>query len=391
MTLGLAVLSAANGALAAEPKAPQVKAADVLVWTQQQRQDRFPHMETLLPHRVVKAGGHVHPLLKGKPLTVTLAKGDATETLDAYMKADGTAGVLVLQNGRIRLERYGPTLTRKGHWAGFSVTKSLTSTLYGFAIKDGYIKSVDDPIADYLPELKGSAYDGVTIAQLLTMSSGVHWVEDYYAADSDAARMYTTPADPGLDPITSYMRRLPREEAPGTKWNYKTGETDLAGVLLIRATGQSLSDYLSRKLWRPYGMERDAVWMVNDHGDESGGCCFSAGLRDFGRIGQFILDGGRIDGKPALPDDWLPQATTTRIETGRPGLSYGYFWWTNADGTYDARGIFGQGVHIDPARKLVVVTLAAWPAVFDMEHAEGRMRLLTAIKAAVDAHPEKGS
>lgn len=386
LALALAAPSAATFARA--PLPATTKAADVLDWTQAERQARFPHMETLLPHRTVRAGGHVHKLPTGRPLTVTLDDEGKAETLADYMAGDQTAGLLVLQDGRIRLERYGPTLSPSGHWASFSVTKSITSTLYGAALADGSIRSLNDSVATYLPELKGSAYEAVTIAQLLTMSSGVRWVEDYHAANSDAAHMYTTPADPGLDPITSYMRHLPAEAPPGTKWNYKTGETDLAGILLIRATGRSLSDYLSEKIWRPYGMERDAAWMINGHGDESGGCCFSAGLRDLGRFGQFVLDGGTIGGKPVLAPDWLPQATSTRIETGRPGLSYGYFWWTNADGTFDARGIFGQGIHIDPRRRLVVVMLAAWPDVFDMPHAKGRVRLIRAIEAAVDAQPE---
>jgi CubicO group peptidase (beta-lactamase class C family) len=244
------------------PAPPPVKAADVLVWTQAERQGRFPHMEKLLPHRVVHAGGRVHPLPKGKPLAISLTKDGKPQTLNEWMAADRTAGLIVLQDGRIRLERYGPTLKPTGHWAGFSVTKSITSTLYGAAIADGAIKSLGDGVTTYLPELKGSAYDGVSLKQLLTMSSGVRWIEDYNAPNSDAARMYTTPADPGLDPITSYMRRLPREAAPGTKWNYKTGETDLAGILLIRATGKSMSDYLSEKVWRPYGMQQDGVWML---------------------------------------------------------------------------------------------------------------------------------
>lgn len=370
--------------LLATPPTPPVKAADVLVWTQAERQARFPHMEKLLPHRAVHAGGRVHPLPKGRPITLDLATDGKPETLEAWMAADRTAGLLILQDGRIRLERYGPTLARNGHWAAFSVTKSITSTLYGAAIADGYIKSVDDDVTTYLPELKGSAYDGVSLRQLLTMSSGVRWIEDYNAPDSDAARMYTTPPDPGLDPITSYMRRLPREAPPGSKWNYKTGETDLAGVLLIRATGKSLSRYLSEKIWRPYGMQQDAVWMINAHGDESGGCCLSASLRDLGRFGQFILDGARIGSKPIVPADWLARATGKQIDTGRPGLGYGYFWWPNSDGTFDARGIFGQQVHIDPKRRLVVVILAAWPAVFDMAHARERAALIEAIARAAD-------
>lgn len=383
--IAVAAMLSVTQAAAVSPPARPIVAADVLTWSQAQRQANFPRMDKLLPHRTVRAGGRVHALPEGKPLTLALSADGRPQTVAQWMASDNGAGLLVLQDGRVRLELYGPTLTRSGHWASFSVTKSITSTLYGAAIADGYIKSLDDPVTRYLPELNGSAYDGVTLAQLLTMSSGVRWVEDYNAPNSDAAHIYTTPPEAGLDPITSYMRKLPREAAPGTKWNYKTGETDLAGILLIRATGKSLSDYLSEKIWRPYGMEADAKWMINAHGDESGGCCFSASLRDLGRFGEFVRGGGKIAGRDVLAPGWLAKATAVQMQTGRPGLGYGYFWWPNADGTFDARGIFGQQIHIDPARKLVVVIVAAWPAVFDQAHFEGRKRMLDAITQAVDA------
>ena len=383
---GLAAISLLLTAPAAAAPAPAkpIVAADVLVWSQARRQANFPQMDKLLPHRTVRAGGRLHPLPPGKPLMLALTNDGAPQTVAQWMAGDDSAGLLVLQDGRIRLERYGPTLTRSRHWASFSVTKSITSTLYGAAIADGAIKSLDDAVTTYLPELKGSAYDGVTLAQLLTMSSGVRWVEDYNAPNSDAAHIYTTPPDAGLDPITSYMRKLPREAAPGTKWNYKTGETDLAGILLVRATGRHLSDYLSEKIWRPYGMEADAKWMINQHGDESGGCCFSATLRDLGRFGEFVRGGGRAGGRDVLAPGWLAKATAVQMQTGRPGLGYGYFWWPGGDGTFDARGIFGQQIHIDPARRLVVVILAAWPQVTDMARFEGRKRIVDAITKAVD-------
>jgi CubicO group peptidase (beta-lactamase class C family) len=360
------------------------KPADVLVWSQAERQDRFFRMEKQFPHRVVKAGGKVRPLAKGPPLAVALPNG-----LDAYMAADRTAGLLVLADGRVRIERYGPTLTPVRHWAGFSVTKSITSTLYAIALRDGAIRSLDDSVAAYLPEMKGSAYQDVTIRQLLTMSSGVRWSEDYSDPTSDVARMYSTPADPGFDPIVSFMRKLPREAPPGSKWAYKTGETDLAGVLLVRATGKSLAQYAAEKLWGPLGMAQDAVWMIDAQGFSPGGCCLSATLGDYARFGQFILDGGRVGGKALLPAGWLSQAITQQIATGYPGTGYGYFWWTNADGTFDARGIFGQQIHIDPRRRLVIVALAAWDAPVDQKRGAARAGLIAAIAAAVDAEAHR--
>jgi CubicO group peptidase (beta-lactamase class C family) len=185
------------------------------------------------------------------------------------------------------------------------VAKSITSTLVGAAMKDGYIQSLDDHVTRYISALRGSAYDEVTLRQLLTMTSGVKWNEDYTDPDSDVARMYAQAPDPGLDMTVSYVRKLPREAPPGTKWVYKTAETNLVGVLVAEATGKPPAEYLSEKIWRGYGMERDAEWMIDDVVHEQGGCCIAATLRDYGRFGQFIIEGARINGKAMVAEDWL--------------------------------------------------------------------------------------
>ena len=383
-------LFAARALIGAASARTPVKPAAVLTWTQAERAKRFPHMERIFPHQIVPAGGPVHRLPRGEPLNVALTKDGRPQSLDAFLAADNAEGLLVLQDGRIRIERYGQHLSPTGHWPSFSVAKSVTSTLYGAALKDGFIHSLDDKVTAYLPERKGSAYDDVSIRQLLTMSSGVKWSEDYTNPNSDVARMYGTPADPGLDPIVSYMRKLPREAPAGTKWVYKTGETDLAGVLLIRATHKPLATYLSETIWRPYGMEAPALWMINDQKISPGGCCLSARLRDYARFGQFMLDGGKIHGRDVLAPGWLAQATAKQIHNGRAPSGYGYFWWTVGDGSFNGIGIFGQMLHIDPKRHLVVAVLAAWPVAYDTAHAAEHGRLTKAIAAAIDGearHP----
>ena len=152
------------------------------------------------------------------------------------MKAQRTAGLVIVQDGKIRLEKYGLDFDGNGKWTSFSVAKSLTSTMVGAAIKDGYIKSLQDKVTDYIPEMKGSAYDDVTIEQLLTMTSGIKWNEDYEDKKSDVALFATHKPEPGIDVTVSYMRKLPREAPAGTKWVYKTGETNLIGVLVSKAT-----------------------------------------------------------------------------------------------------------------------------------------------------------
>jgi CubicO group peptidase (beta-lactamase class C family) len=356
--------------------------AEVLFWSQEQRERNFPAMETLFPTHRVAAGGRPRPLPPGPSLEEALGGSAA---VDSLMAVHNMAGLLVLQDGKVRLERYARGFGPEQRWTSFSVAKSLTSTLVGAAVRDGHIKSLDDPVTRYIPELKGSAYDGVTVRHILTMMSGVRWNEDYTNPASDVARMFAEPPPPGEDVTISYLKKLPREAAPGTKWVYKTGETNLIGVLVRRATGKPLSRYLSEKIWRPYGMEADAYWQIDERGQEIGGCCLSARLRDYGRIGQFLLDGGQAGGSDVVPAGWIAEATRAQAEIGVPGRGYGYQWWTGPQGTFSAVGIFGQMVHVDPARRLVVVTASAWPQATGRELSAARAALVMKITAAASA------
>jgi CubicO group peptidase (beta-lactamase class C family) len=166
---------------------------------------------------------------------------------------------------------------------------------------------------------------------------------------------------------------------------YKTGETHLLGVLVSSATGQRLADYLSAKLWVPYGMERSASWSIDRSGHELAGCCLQAALRDYARYGQFVLEGGRVDGESIVPDGWFEEATRTQVQTGSPGIGYGYQWWTAADGTFKAIGIHGQLIHIDPARGLVVAINSAWREAGSPARWSARNEFLSAIATAIDA------
>jgi len=359
--------------------------AAVLMWTEAQKVAGFPKMDSLFPSHVVAHGANVRPLAAGAPLAAFAAGGEKAAMLDEYIAAQKVSGLLVLHDGKIRLERYALGYSAQGRWTSFSVAKSLTSTLVGAAIKDGYIKSLDAPVTQYIAGLRGSAYEGVTVRQLLTMTSGVKWNEDYADPTSDIARLYAVQPEPGVDANVSYARHLVREAPAGSKWVYKTIETNLIGVLVMEATKKPLADYLAEKIWKPAGMERDAAWMVDAIGHEQGGCCLSVSLRDYARVGQFILDGARVNGTSIVPDGWLEAATHKQAETGVPGGGYGYQWWTNDDGTFDARGIFGQLIHIDPARKLVVVLNSAWPVASGRAQGMARGAMIAAITAAVDA------
>jgi CubicO group peptidase (beta-lactamase class C family) len=233
--------------------------------------------------------------------------------------------------------------------------------------------------------MKGSAYDDVSIRQLLTMTSGVRWNEDYADPKSDVAQFNNHQPEEGVDALVSYMRRLPRDVPPGTRWHYSTGETNLVGVLLSEATKKPLATYLSEKIWVPAGMEQQATWVLSRSRKEISGCCLQASTRDFARYGIFVLSGARVNGQSIVPDGWLADATTARTDIGRPGRGYGYQWWTYADGSFAARGIFGQGIFIDPKRKLVIASNADWAAgASDRVASEAREAFYRAVQKAID-------
>ncbi len=364
----------ASGAVAQSPDT-MPKDKDVLFWTQDQRDAAFRATETLTTVNVIPTGDKVRALSSGTPIKPSM-------DLDAYMARQRNAGLIIIQDGKIRFEKYALNYGPEGRWTSFSVAKSFTSTLVGAAVKDGYIKSLEDKVSTYIPGLRGSVYDDVTVRQLLTMTSGVKWNEDYTDRNSDVALFDRHQPEPGEDMTVSYMKRLPREAPAGTKWVYKTGETNLIGVLVSSATGKTLSAYLSEKLWKPFGMEGEAIWMLGRTGHEIAGCCISARLRDYARFGLFMLDGGRN----VLPDGWIKEATTKQAEIDQPGKGYGFQWWTNDDGSYAAQGIFGQGIFIDPKRKLIIASNGNWPTATDPEGVgKEREAMYHAVQAAVDA------
>ena len=355
---------------------------NVLFWTVPQRDAAFRSLDAvavLAEANVIEAGGTAFPMPRGEPISIPM-------NVEIYMREQRTAGLVIIQDGKLRLERYGLGFDGTGQWTSFSVAKSFTSTLVGAAIKDGFIKSIEDKVSDYIPNLKGSAYDDVSIKQLLTMTSGVRWNEDYEDKNSDVALFNEHKAEPGVDATVSYMRTLSREAPAGDKWAYKTGETNLIGVLVSSATGKTLSAYLSEKIWAPFGMEHNGSWLLGSTGHEISGCCIQASTRDFARFGQFMLEGAQIDGKPVLPEKWIASATTRQADIGHPGRGYGYQWWTDDDGSFAAQGIFGQGIFIDPKRKLVIASNSNWPKATDYDTVGAqREAFYKSVQAAVDA------
>jgi CubicO group peptidase (beta-lactamase class C family) len=223
--------------LAAEQQTTQTvgqQREGVLFWTQAQRESRFPRLYEMFPSDRAAHGPHVRTLPPGAPLTWAAPEG--SNYLATYMDRHHLAGVMVLQGGHIRAQRYAQGFGPQQRWESFSVAKSVTSTLLGIALQQGYIRGMDDTLATYIPELRDSAYADVTVQQLLTMTSGVRWNEDYADPNSDVAQMYRGACVDGRAHVLSYLAKLPRQWPAGTHWNYNTAETDLLGILVQRAT-----------------------------------------------------------------------------------------------------------------------------------------------------------
>ncbi len=294
------------------------------------------------PHRVIRRGDTVRPL---PPHTRSLADltvevGDRSHSVSDSMTSCRTAGVLILKDGEIALERYGMESGPGRRREGYSTTKSIVSTLVGAALHDGAIGSLDDGCELYVPQLSGSAYEGVTICNLMRMCSGVAWDEEGDGrADNGRLELAFASRQPGalLDLACSLAGVHPQ----GTVFNYSTVESSVLGTVVAAATGRTLADYCAETIWGPAGMEADGYWMLDaDDGQETGGFGVSVCLRDLGRFGLLALeDGAAFSGRQVLPSGWRdlvgqPDSAPTgfgRLTPGSP-MGYGYHWWAMPHG-----------------------------------------------------------
>lgn len=341
---------------------------------------RFRNWASLYPTREVHAGDYTLALPHNEQdfSDFRYDVNDARFSLDDFMLGNHVAGLVVVKDGEIKLERYGLGNNEDSLWVSYSMAKSATSMLMGAAIQDGYIRSVDDKVTDYLPQLKGSSYDQATLRNVLQMASGVAWNEDYADINSDVA---TYPGD-NVVQLFKFLGDKPRVEEPGEVFNYNTGETDLVGAIVRSAIGNNLATYLENKIWIPFGMEADANWAIHGiGGGERGGCCINASLRDYARLGLFAMNNGVLpDGSRVLPLNWMQESTTP--SKGSDG--YGYLWWLQGDGSYRASGIYGQGIYINPDENLVIAVLSAWTTATGREYGAHRNALFSAMEAALD-------
>ena len=323
----------------------------ILFWSDERRSAAFRDMESLFPGMEVSPARHPDDFYPTGSLDAHTAA-----TARKFMDETKAAGLMVIKDKKVLFEEYGLGMARDDRWTSFSVAKSFTSTLLGAAIRDGHIASLEVPVTEIIPALAGTAYDGVTVGQVATMTSGVAWNEDYTDPQSDVARMLAVAPVAGESQAVTYARTLKREAPAGEKFVYKTLETNLLGLLVEEATGKSLAAYAAEKIVGPAGFHRSLFWMQDLTGGNIGGCCLSLTLYDYARFGQFVLEGG----KGVVPDGWFAEAGSPQVDFGN-GNGYGYQWWTYPGGFYGAQGIFGQAITIDPSRKLVVAVISNWP------------------------------
>lgn len=327
----------------------------------------YRNIDRLFPTRTIAPGGTPYSLpAADKPLEpVSFTLGGTTFDRAAFMSTNRVAGLLILKDGKIVTESYQYGNTAQTRWMSMSVAKSITSTLIGAAVKDGYIASIDDPVTKYVPRLAGSSYDGATVRDVMMMASGVKWNETYTDPNSDRRHLLEVQIAQQPGTAMALMSKLLRAGPPGAVYNYSTGETQVAGEIVYRAVGKPLAQYLSEKIWSKFGMEAQANWWLDSpDGVEIGGSGISATLRDYGRFGLFVMNDGFAGGQQVLPAGWVNEAGSSKTLAGTLS-SYGYLWWiptsgpSLADGAFYANGIMGQQIYINRKERVVIVVWGA--------------------------------
>ena len=330
----------------------------------------FIHMDQIFDVRVVKSGDRVSKLeydLRALPAHYTHA-GEQKRTADFIDKLH-TTGLIVLRGNTVLYESYFRDNTETSRAISWSISKSVVSTLVGIAVAEGDIESIEQPVTDYLPLLEDSGYNGVSIKDVLQMSAGIDFNEDYADLFSDINRLGR--AWVLGYPLEKFIASLNSGVAPGTFNRYVSTDTQVLGMLITEATGKTLAEYTEEKLWQPAGMEADASWLLDGAGMEIAFGGLSAVLRDYARFGLIYLNEGRIQDQQIVPAEWIRAAVTPDAAHLMPGdnpasdwvFGYGYQWWIpqNPDGDFLALGVHGQMVYVYPRYNTVIAMTSAYP------------------------------
>ncbi len=326
----------------------------------------FHAMDQIFTTRKVGRAGPVWELPSAtQPMDFTYRYDGKEIPAGDFLERGYTNALLIIKNGRIVTEIYRNNTGPDTHFMSWSMAKSITSTLVGLALSEHRIKSLDDPIVAYLPELKDGAYKDVTIRQILEMRSGVDYEERYdFDNPGIAATNHINSLIKNVTRFADMARTVKQKHKPGAVFEYKTIDTAVLGWLVERVAGMSASAYLASRVWEPLGAQSDGFFIMDGPpgvGREFTGAGFNATLRDYARLGLMVLNGGEANGHRILPADWLAQATVPAVPSD-PAANYGYQWWTvpHAHAFY-ALGLQGQYIFVDPDTKTVVVKLSYFP------------------------------
>ncbi|WP_433472403.1 serine hydrolase domain-containing protein [Spirillospora sp. CA-142024] len=374
---------AVTGMTAGHAKTANAKAAAA-----QQEQIPFPALIHLPHYPLTPVQPSPKPVQltgKGKPLKVGYTYNGTRRTLSDFLRRSSTLSFVVLRGNKVVDERYfegqGPT-SRFNTW---SIGKSITATALGVALREGKIHALGDPVTRYVPELKGTGYDGVPLRDLLHMASGVKWDESNYFNFTTGATAAQLRLVFGT-PMTKVAEEAVRERPSGTKWNYNSLDSFVLAWVLTKATGRSLASYVQEKIWKPAGMQSPLYLGKDWAGNGLGYCCYHATSRDLARFGLLYLNRGKANGRQVVPAGWVRDARVTAPysrpeKIGQLGWGYGNQWWTApTPGDYSANGVFGQYVYVSPRNGVVIVKTSQ-----DIGYSSNYAELSVAFRAVANA------
>jgi CubicO group peptidase (beta-lactamase class C family) len=327
----------------------------------------------------------IYPLQEPKGQFTVDYIHNGTHTLEEYYQRNGVIGFLILKDNQIISERYFHGSDQKSRLLSMSVQKSMTSMLFGIALEEGLIGSLDDPVIKYLPALRNSGYNRVNLKQVLMMATGI--IANENPLDSESSiHQFNEMTLRGVPSFFDYLKALKPDPSvkPGTIFDYQTINTEVLGLIIEKVSGMRLNEYMTKKMWNKIGADSDAfIFRAKKQPDQGAYGCFCATLRDYGRFGLMMMNGGTIGNNRIVSSSWISEATTPHHYSVKPPppAGYGYHWWipVNNDGAYQATGIFGQLVYINPTKHIVIVINSAWPQPDPAEGWEEMQQVVNAI------------
>ena len=339
------------------------------LFTGAEQSQNFHRMHKMFPVTTMTAAPQPRPFAVGSPIELPsdfTYRGEVVETAEFLMRTD-TGAVLVIKDGQIIFEQYWLSGGQQQTWLSMSVAKSFISALVGIAVEQGHIRDINHPITDYVPELVGSAYDSVRIKDILQMSSGASWNEDYGDPESDISRFSRIFALGGS--MNRFTATLEPELPPGTYNRYNSTDTQALGMLLANAVGRPISEYMAEMLWHPMGGENQAYWLTDSDHMEMAFAGLNATARDYAKLGEIYRLGGLFNGRQIVPVQWVQASITPDaphlIAGDNPAsdwpLGYGYQWWIpqGDQGEFMAIGVYNQFIYVAPESNTVIVKLSA--------------------------------